>query len=112
MDRDYLEELIDVVLEIPPPPIRHGRGPARPRVNALTHFSDAEFRDRYRFDKDTVHHILGEIRGRILNPRNRRGLPLSPMDQLLIFLRFCATGCFQVSRYPIFSYLFIFNNKK
>ncbi|KAJ3640434.1 hypothetical protein Zmor_003730 [Zophobas morio] len=63
----------------------------RDRRNPFEMYSEAEFRDRYRFYKDTVRHIITLIEDNIA-PMTLRNCSLSPADQLLIALRFYATG--------------------
>ncbi|XP_063931798.1 putative nuclease HARBI1 [Zophobas morio] len=67
----------------------------RDRRNPFEIYSEAEFRDRYRFYKDTVRHIITLIEDNIA-PMTLRNCSLSPADQLLIALRFYATGAFQI----------------
>lgn len=62
--------------------------------NPLNHYADDEFQQRYRFDKETVHDILQMIEYGLTKLTNR-GQPISPMLELLITLRFLATGSFQ-----------------
>lgn len=67
----------------------------RPRSDMYNTFSDAEFFIRYRFHKSTVQYNLTLIVGEI-EKTTLRCIPLSPLDQLLLALRFYATGSFQV----------------
>lgn len=82
---DDLHEVINLL------PIRHFRF----RIDSFNFFSDTEFKVRYRFSKETVVCIL-----RLISPHlehnTMRSMPLSPMDKLLVCLRFYATGSFQV----------------
>lgn len=66
-------------------------------INPFTFYTDDNFKLRYRFSKDVVLNvILPELRN--LTPYNSRGLPIALEMQLLITLRFFATGSFQVSK--------------
>lgn len=82
---DDLYEVVDLL------PVRH----FRLRIDSFNFFSDSEFKVRYRFSKETVVCIL-----RLISPNlehvTMRSMPLSPMDKLLVSLRFYATGSFQV----------------
>ncbi|CAN8007123.1 unnamed protein product, partial [Ixodes pacificus] len=68
---------------------RHGN--ARDRLNPLEHFNDREFLMRYRFGKTTVVSLLESL------PLEASDLPLSPMLQLLMALRFYGDGTFQLA---------------
>ncbi|XP_025158423.1 putative nuclease HARBI1 isoform X2 [Harpegnathos saltator] len=58
-------------------------------------YSNKEFKRRFRFNKESViHGILPEIEEGLAR-NNNRGLPIRPVYQLLICLRFYATGSFQ-----------------
>ena len=70
--------------------IRH----LRDRFNPLEEYHNEDFRLRFRFRKDSVID-LAKILEKDLQHRTRRGLPLTPMQQMLIVLRFYATGTFQ-----------------
>ncbi|KAK0182737.1 hypothetical protein PV327_000839 [Microctonus hyperodae] len=78
-----------VVVRIPKRYIRDGQDP-------FDTYSNHEFKRRYRFDKDNVkYRILPKIE-RGLKKINNRGLPIPPIQQLLICLRFYATANFQL----------------
>ncbi|KAG0412993.1 hypothetical protein HPB47_009857 [Ixodes persulcatus] len=66
----------------------------RDRLNPLEHFNDWEFLVRYRFTKSTVVSLLQCLP--LEASESSRGLPLSPMLQLLVALRFYGAGTFQV----------------
>ncbi|XP_040063638.2 putative nuclease HARBI1 [Ixodes scapularis] len=66
----------------------------RDRLNPLEHFNDWEFLVRYRFTKSTVVSLLQCLP--LEANESNRGLPLSPMLQLLVALRFYGAGTFQV----------------
>ncbi|XP_028042730.1 uncharacterized protein LOC114252454, partial [Bombyx mandarina] len=63
--------------------------------NPLEVYDDDEFRKHYRLSKDSVVHILLPLLTNNSN-ENDRGLPLTPILQVLIALRFYATGNFQI----------------
>lgn len=67
----------------------------RNRRNPFEMFTDAEFKMRYRFDKNTVVH-LSNIISSTLAPLSHRKYTLSVLEQIFITLRFYATGTFQV----------------
>uniref|UniRef100_A0A6B0V8K9 Putative nuclease harbi1 n=1 Tax=Ixodes ricinus TaxID=34613 RepID=A0A6B0V8K9_IXORI len=67
-------------------PVDLPRRRCRDRLNPLEHFNDREFLTRYRFGKTTVVSLLESL------PLEATGLPLSPMLQLLIALRFYGAG--------------------
>ncbi|KAH7965149.1 hypothetical protein HPB49_004285 [Dermacentor silvarum] len=65
----------------------------RDRQNPKEVFNDAEFSWRYRFSKQAVLRLLEML---LLAPKdNERGLPVPPLLQLLIALRFYGAGTFQ-----------------
>ncbi|KAH9367083.1 hypothetical protein HPB48_021738 [Haemaphysalis longicornis] len=66
----------------------------RDRSNTLEHFTEGKFMSRYRFTKETVVQLLGCLLFK--ENTNNRGHPLPPPLQLLVALRFCAAGTFQV----------------
>ncbi|KYN17286.1 Putative nuclease HARBI1 [Trachymyrmex cornetzi] len=68
----------------------------RDAENPLEYYSDEEFRKRFRFKKVSVRDILLPIIAQDLEKPTMRGLPISPMMQLLIALRFYATNSFQI----------------
>ena len=59
-------------------------------------FSDDAFFKCFRFTKDGFNHLVNFISDDIPEPENNRGRPLSPRAQLLVALRYCATGSFQI----------------
>jgi len=69
----------------------------RDMINPFTAYREHEFHIRYRFSKHSVMHgLLPLVMDGIRKP-DRRGLPIEPVFQLLICLRFYATASFQVS---------------
>lgn len=96
----------DLSREILPRMPRFSKCYIRNRINPFIYYSDQEFKQRYRFSKNTVNQIiLPEIFD--LESLSNRGLPISIDTQLLIALRFYATGSFQVSTLIMF---FIIDN--
>jgi len=65
--------------------------------NPMEFFEDVPFRQRYRFSKRTEIEILLPLVNAQLRQLNNRGLPVSPLMQLLITLPFYATSSFQVN---------------
>ena len=85
---NYLEE----VLENRRLPKRY----LRDLVNPLEFYGEDDFRRRFRFRKDSfVNVVLPLVEEELSQPTNR-GLPISPVHQLLLALRFYATGSYQV----------------
>ena len=112
-ENDLLEfiEFVDMLVEennfrIPKRYIRNMENP-------LEFYSEGDFRDRYRFTKNTVVNTILPLVSDGLIKVNNRGLPFSPIIQLLTCLRFYATGNFQVSNFvykSLFHLLFILLN--
>lgn len=59
-------------------------------------YSDKGFKRRYRFEKNNVRYGVLLFLEEHLGKANHRGLPIAPVLQLFVCLRFYATGCFQV----------------
>ena len=70
--------------------IRH----LRDRLNPLEEYDEENFRQRFRLRKDSVILLVDALQND-LEHHTRRGLPLSPMQQVLMALRFYATGSFE-----------------
>lgn len=68
----------------------------RDAENPFEFYNDTEFQGRFRFSKASVINLLMPLLF-VNNNRNRRGLPLPPALQIVLALRFYATGNFQVS---------------
>ncbi|XP_066588409.1 putative nuclease HARBI1 [Prorops nasuta] len=64
--------------------------------NPIEYYDDIPFQKRYRFTKEAVMDILLPMVNEQLKKVNNRGLPVTPLMQLLITLRFYATSSFQV----------------
>ena len=65
----------------------------RDRQNPFVNYSEDEFIDRYRPNKECVLTILAEIRDS-LEPKQKIFSSISPLNQFLIGLRFYGTGSF------------------
>lgn len=61
----------------------------------LEMYTDDEFKMRYRFNKQTVLHLCDELNS-VLRPLARRNFTLTVLEQVLISLRFYATGTFLI----------------
>lgn len=68
---------------------------------------NGEFKKRYRFSKNTVKNVIMPLIADKLSHFNNRGLPIPPEIQLLIALRFYATGSYQVCNLTFFKRLTI-----
>ncbi|XP_018363578.1 PREDICTED: putative nuclease HARBI1 isoform X2 [Trachymyrmex cornetzi] len=66
------------------------------RMNYFDDLDDIEFKMRFRLNKNSVLLILNHIE-EVLIFRSNRNNPISPMQQLLLTLRFYATGSFIIS---------------
>lgn len=64
------------------------------KLNAFDEYSDEEFRVRFRVSKDTVLN-LDSVFGSSIKPLTNRNRALQPVDQILITLRYYATGSYQ-----------------
>ena len=69
--------------------IRH----LRDRLNPLEEYDDANFHLRFRLRKDSVITLTAMLKND-LEHQTRRGLPLTPMQQVLLTLHFYATASF------------------
>ncbi|KAJ8321550.1 hypothetical protein KUTeg_000897 [Tegillarca granosa] len=65
------------------------------RQNPLECLGDEEIFVRYRFRSRTILYITDLVSDRLMHP-TRRSLPLTPLLQLLVFLRFLASGAFHL----------------
>ena len=70
--------------------IRH----LRDRLNPLEEYDGEDFRLHFRLTRDSVSDLV-KILDKDLQHQTRRGLPLTPVQQVLTALRFYATGTFQ-----------------
>lgn len=67
--------------------------------NPLEFYSELEFKQRFRFSKNSVIFGILPLVEKGLAKINNRGLPISPFLQLLITLRFYSTASFQVCKF-------------
>ncbi|KAJ8307488.1 hypothetical protein KUTeg_015572 [Tegillarca granosa] len=65
------------------------------RQNPLECLGDEEIFVRYRFCSKTIFYITDLVSDRLMHP-TRRSLPLTPLLQVLVFLRFLASGAFHL----------------
>lgn len=86
---DYVEDVQDIV-RVPKRYIRDAENP-------VEFYNEKEFRYRYRFSKAIVLEVILPLIIHRFVRINNRGLPISPLMQLLTCLRYYATGNFQVS---------------
>lgn len=68
----------------------------RVRQNPLEHYNDNEFLTRYRFSKKTFLYVHTLVANAIKPKDLNRGLAVTSEQQLLIALRYYATGAFQI----------------
>ncbi|XP_050506243.1 putative nuclease HARBI1 [Diabrotica virgifera virgifera] len=66
----------------------------RDRNDLYNKYNEDEFKERYRLSKKTVLILLERFHEH-LGYRTERNNPVSPLTQILITLRYYATGCFQ-----------------
>ena len=67
----------------------------RDRLNPMEFYENSEFSQRYRFTKESVICLNGKV-GPAIKHQSERNFAVPPLQQLLIALRFYATGCFQL----------------
>lgn len=89
---DFFEENEDELIRVVRIPKRYIRNAANP----FEFYTDHHFKQRYRFSKIVVRDIILPLVQDELSKPNQRGLPLSPIQQVFITLRFYATASFQV----------------
>ncbi|KAJ8935719.1 hypothetical protein NQ314_012673 [Rhamnusium bicolor] len=66
----------------------------RPRNDLLIELDDIEFKKRFRMNKASVQR-LSELLVNVEEPLNNRNQPITKMNEILICLRFYATGSFK-----------------
>lgn len=86
------EEREEIVVRAPKRYIRDGHNP-------FQFYDEKEFKRRFRFSKEAVMHGLLPKVEEGLAKINNRGLPIAPVLQLLVCLRFYATASFQVIKF-------------
>lgn len=104
IDFDELEDFLDYLdreeyVNLPKRYLRDGSNP-------FEYFYEEAFGCRFRFSKECIMYRLLPIIEEDLQKVNNRGLPVSPVLQLLMGLRFYASGSYQVSLIYILFMLF------
>lgn len=91
-----IEDIDEIDLSDDEDYIRAPKRYIRDWINPFEFYDNREFKRRFRFSKQSIlYGILPQIENELIR-KNNRGLPISPLCQLLICLRFYATGSFQV----------------
>lgn len=104
MDNEFLlEEGFEDENEDYQNPLRLAKRYIRDWENPIEFFEDLPFRKRYKFSKEAVIEILLPLVNDQLRRLNNRGLPIFPLMQLLITLRFYATSSFQVCKFCFYT---------
>lgn len=93
---DFLE-FVDIVEEVDARQ-RMPKRYLRDIENPVEFYTEEQFCSRYRFRKATVVDFILPLIEEPLIKVNNRGLPFTPLVQLLISLRFYATGNYQVCK--------------
>ncbi|KAG0416981.1 hypothetical protein HPB47_005986 [Ixodes persulcatus] len=91
---EFATRACDIVFGDAFPLPRVPRPSIRDRENPMERYNHGQFLARYRFTKGTVRELLGMLP--LQTSTDCRGLPLTPMLQLLVTLRFYGAGTFQV----------------
>lgn len=65
-----------------------------PKFDAFAEYDDVAFSERFRLNKETVVHLAAVLNDK-LKPATERNRAIPPIDQILITLRYFATGDFQ-----------------
>jgi hypothetical protein len=73
--------------------------------NPFEFYSESEFKKRFRFRKNCIMFGILPLVEEGLAKINNRGLPIPPVIQLLICLRFYSTASFQVCKFYIYTYI-------
>jgi len=79
----------------------------RDNQNPFEVYNEREFKRRFRFSKNSVLFGILPLIEEGLAKINNRGLPISPVLQLLICLRFYSTASFQVSNRSILYFNYV-----
>ncbi|XP_042228180.1 putative nuclease HARBI1 [Homarus americanus] len=69
----------------------------RVRRDPFQYYNEEEFIQRYRLSKDSTRELLTKIRHHLPMSLSRRGIPIPPGLQLLVAMRYMATGKFQIT---------------
>ncbi|KAG7158404.1 hypothetical protein Hamer_G029570, partial [Homarus americanus] len=67
------------------------------RRDPFQYYNEKEFIHRYRLSKDSTREMLTKIRHLLPMSLSRRGIPIPPSLQLLVAMRYMATGNFQIT---------------
>ncbi|XP_015185999.1 PREDICTED: uncharacterized protein LOC107071481 isoform X1 [Polistes dominula] len=89
VDDDIDSDNEDIIIRAPKRYIRDIQDP-------FDFYSDVKFKKRYRFEKNSIMFGILPLIEPNLSKINNRGLPIPPVFQLLICLRFYATASFQL----------------
>ena len=65
------------------------------RLDPFEYYDDAKFVDRFRFSKEEMRRLEGLIRHRVEDIQVNWDNNITLMEQLLVTMRYLATGCFQ-----------------
>ena len=65
------------------------------RFDPLEYYDENGFVERFRFTKTEIRRLGGLIRHRLEAEHVNRGTYITPMEQLLVTMRYLATGCIQ-----------------
>ncbi|KYN19065.1 Putative nuclease HARBI1 [Trachymyrmex cornetzi] len=97
MDRININEIVDINLssEDEEIQIRVPKRYIRDGENPFEFYNEWEFKKRFRFAKNSIMFSILPLIEEGLSKVNNRGLPIAPVFQLLISLRFYATANFQ-----------------
>jgi len=87
--------------------VRIGKRYIRDAQNPFEFYNGREFKKRFRFSKDSVMFGILPLIEDGLTKANNRGLPISPVLQLLICLCFYSTASFQVSNKIFIKFFYI-----
>lgn len=105
MDLQYLDDIPELLNiegeereEINILRVRFPKRYIRDGHNPFDFYNENEFKRRFRFSKEAIMHGLLLKIEENLTKINKRGLPIPHVLQLLIYLRFYATGSFQVRK--------------
>lgn len=107
MDRiDFLNQFLDFSSSSSSDSSNEEEGPrmrlVKPRNNLFIELDDIEFKKRFRLSKNTVEQ-LANLLDNVFEPVDQRNQPLSKVNQILITLRYFATGSFQINIGDLFN---------
>ena len=88
-DLDYLNDIRDALMLY--------RAPRRQfeRFDPLEYYDENKFVEKFRFTKTETRRLEGLIRQRLEAAHVKRGTNITSMEQLLVTMRYLATGCYQ-----------------